>query len=92
MFEQLPSKYFYQDGEYKVAYSVKIVDHYKKFSTNDLDWIEAIGCDFEGTIPPLDISEDGKVATWVDVLPTLSSKAIRYSDSELNFILRHTTL
>ena len=52
MFEQLPSKYFYQNGEYKVVYSVKIVDRYKKFSTDDLDWIEAIGCIFEGTIPP----------------------------------------
>lgn len=92
MFEQLPSKYFYQDGEYKVTYSVKIVDHYKKFSANDLDWIDAIGCSSEGTIPPLHISEDGKVAKWVEVLPNLASKALRYSESDLNFILRHTTI
>lgn len=90
MFEQLPSKYIKQDGKFKVVYSVKITNTLYKFSTDEIDWYEAIGCSFERSVPPLEISGDGRVASWVEELPTLSSKAIKYSGSELNFILRNT--
>lgn len=90
MFEQLQSKYIKEDGKFKVVYSVKITDTFKKFSTEEIDWYEAIGCSFERSIPPLEITSGGKVASWVEELILPSSKAIRYTESELNFILRNT--
>lgn len=90
MFEQLPSKYIKQDGKYKIVYCVKITDPFLKFSLAECDWYEAIGCSFEQTVPPMEITADGKTVTWIEDVIIPSQKAIKYDESSLNFILRNT--
>lgn len=90
MFKQLPSKYIKQDGKHKIVYSVKITDPFLKFSLDESDWYEAIGCSFEMTVPPMEITADQKEVLWVEDVLFPSQKAIRYSETQLNFILRNT--
>ncbi|AUR89112.1 hypothetical protein NVP1121O_084 [Vibrio phage 1.121.O._10N.286.46.C4] len=88
MFEQLPSKYFKEDGVFKIRYAVKLTKPWAhRFSNSDLDWIEAIGEIHTGECPEITLSEMGTVASWVE---ESSQKAIRYTEDELKFMLRHT--
>jgi len=92
MFEQLPSEYLKQNGEYKARYHFKIdkMSRYK-FSSSDLDWINVIGEPLlpihETPVATLEVTSDGKQVSWIDDAPYSNNrKAFNYSQEQMKFL------
>ncbi len=79
-FKQLPSRYFKEDGKFKIEYSVELDHWFYTFTTVEALWKEALGS------VSVRLSDDRKTVYWVEECISLSTKATNYSDSELNFI------
>jgi hypothetical protein len=77
---QLPSRYFKEEGMFKIEYTVVLDTWYLKFTNIPILLEDALG---EGV--SVKVSEDGKTLRWVEVT---SNRAVKWSEVELSRIFK----